>query len=211
MPNWTSNKLTLQGSKEDLQHFLDNCCTDGCIDFEKIIPFPEGFDRDLVSGSDDLAYDVVYGDWKARAYPWVQELIDGASMDREKVIAVYAARYEQRTDEYRRFRTYQELADAYKRNVDLTGHKTWYEWCCANWGTKWNAKTWDRSNSIEHDLEDDLQEHEVAMRFDTAWYEPLPVFERIHELYPRLMIKYVAEHEGDDSITGRKWYPEEDE
>jgi hypothetical protein len=204
VPNWTSTTLTLRGNTQDLQRFLAECFSDGNLDFTKIIPFPEGFDPKLEAGSQDAAYDVVHGDWETHAYPWVREAIGEAPVDREAVIKVYADRYEAVTN--RLFATFQDLADAYKRNVDLTGCKTWYEWCCENWGTKWNAC----ASAIEHDLEDDLQEHEVTVQFETAWCEPMPIFEALHEKFPRLFMQYTAEHEGDDEITGRKWWPEED-
>lgn len=32
-----------------------------------------------------------------------------------------------------------EIGKKYKSNLDLYGYKTWYDWACDKWGTKWNA------------------------------------------------------------------------
>ena len=42
------------------------------------------------------------------------------------------------------------------------GYSNWYDWCNANWGTKWNsceAQSWD-------------EEGAVVYKFDTAWSAP---------------------------------------
>ena len=49
-------------------------------------------------------------------------------------------------------------------NMKIYGHPTWYDWCCENWGTKWNSM------------------HGDAYSFDTAWAPPVPIFNRIAEL-----------------------------
>lgn len=47
------------------------------------------------------------------------------------------------------------------------GHASWYSWSLANWGTKWNAYSYEV-----------IDEHEgrFEFRFDTAWSPPEPVF-----------------------------------
>ena len=51
-----------------------------------------------------------------------------------------------------------------------------YEWCIANWGTKWNASC------------DDVKEksRSLVYRFDTAWDPPRPVIYLMAEMFPRL-------------------------
>lgn len=52
-----------------------------------------------------------------------------------------------------------------------------YEWCIANWGTKWNASS--------PEISDDLDE-ELAYRLETAWSPPAPVVQKMGEMFPAL-------------------------
>lgn len=208
VPNWTTNRVTINGPQADLKRLWDECTSEDMLDFAKIIPYPEGFDHTLPSGSGDESYDLIHGDareWQRyAAYQWMPEESRGS---REAVIAEMAKRYaaNQYTTLLRdTYPTYQSLADAYKRNIEVGGHKTWYEWCNQNWGTKWGA--------VDFNLETPppFETGVLEMTFNTAWAEPLQIFEALHARYPTLRIKYVAEHEGDDLITGRTFHPEEE-
>lgn len=46
----------------------------------------------------------------------------------------------------------------------------WYDWNIENWGTKWNAY-----NFKLHKLEN----NKVTVEFDTAWSEPVQIFEEL--------------------------------
>lgn len=211
MPNWTENTLTLRGQPEVLQRVLDECCSEehnGSLDFRKIIPFPDGFDPDLPAGSGDEAYDLYFGNTHGAflnlsSYSWVRE---AGVTDLDGLRVLMAKRYEESTlnaETRQKYPTYQSLADAYKRNVDVSGCKTWYDWCSNHWGTKWNA--------CEGNVDGTPADGEITMQFNTAWAEPLPVFEALREKYPMLDIEYVTRHEGDDEITGRRWFAEDNE
>lgn len=52
----------------------------------------------------------------------------------------------------------------------LYGSNNWYDWNCANWGTKWNAY------SSRFDEEND------TIYFDTAWSSPTPVLDALAKL-----------------------------
>ena len=44
----------------------------------------------------------------------------------------------------------------------------WYDWCCRNWGTKWD---------IAHPfVSDDTEEDSITFSFDTAWGPPIEAF-----------------------------------
>ena len=44
----------------------------------------------------------------------------------------------------------------------------WYDWCCRNWGTKWD---------ITHPfVSDDVEEDSITFSFDTAWGPPIEAF-----------------------------------
>jgi hypothetical protein len=55
-------------------------------------------------------------------------------------------------------------------------HSLWYDWCCDNWGTKWNAS----GGGITKEGDS------LYLSFDTAWAPPEPIFHEIATRYPSL-------------------------
>jgi hypothetical protein len=53
-----------------------------------------------------------------------------------------------------------------------------YEWCCSNWGTKWNAKDVSVSDFVERSM---------LYTFSTAWSPPIPVVKAMSEKFPKLV------------------------
>lgn len=51
-------------------------------------------------------------------------------------------------------------------NIDKYGHKDWYDWCLANWGTKWGDYDTDLTDE-EHSVGNGNST--VSFSFDTAW------------------------------------------
>ena len=81
-----------------------------------------------------------------------------------------------------------ETEEQYKERINTLRNKygstNWYEWNCANWGTKWNAyQTSVGDNSFE---------------FQTAWSHPFPFVEQLSSLFPtvRFDVKYADEDIG---------------
>jgi hypothetical protein len=62
------------------------------------------------------------------------------------------------------------------------GHDNWYDWRCANYGTKWDA---DSDN-----YGDDY------VQFETAWNPPLPWLEKVAKDYPGLTFRLDYSEEG---------------
>lgn len=73
----------------------------------------------------------------------------------------------------------------------------WYDWCIANWGTKWNAygyeKGCDYSNAEE-------------LRFLTAWAAPHPIIQRLSEMFPEIEIAHEWADEDIGMNCGRFTY-----
>jgi hypothetical protein len=44
----------------------------------------------------------------------------------------------------------------------------WYDWCCTNWGTKWDVN--------QAFVSDDDEEESITFSFDTAWAPPKEAF-----------------------------------
>ncbi len=61
-------------------------------------------------------------------------------------------------------------------NLKEYGCKTWYDWCCNNWGTKWDLGY----------MKMDVLPDEVLIFSQTAWSPPLIGITSISELYPLL-------------------------
>ena len=58
-----------------------------------------------------------------------------------------------------------------KELIKKYGYDNWYDWRCANWGTKWNAYS--------------LGEEDAEINsFYTAWSTPQPVIEALAEKFP---------------------------
>lgn len=75
--------------------------------------------------------------------------------------------------------------------LEKIGFFNWYDWCCANWGTKWNAS--------HPNIEEDTIEHGyLEIFFDTAWSPPVPVFLKLREKFPKLTFDCRWRYEDDD-------------
>jgi hypothetical protein len=57
----------------------------------------------------------------------------------------------------------------------------WYDWCCNNWGTKWDAC------NVDYEEYDGI----VTFAFDTAWSPPLPVYEALADMGFEVQAYYV--------------------
>jgi len=74
--------------------------------------------------------------------------------------------------------------------LEAIGHRDWYGWSCDNWDTKWNA------SHPEID-ETDIAGGHVEIRFETAWAAPMPVFQKMFELFPDISFVCVWKHEDE--------------
>lgn len=63
-------------------------------------------------------------------------------------------------------------------NIEKYGYPTWYEWSYDNWGTKWDV----------YDVGYGHYDEEIDIHFDTAWSTPEPVFRKLSEQFPDLVI-----------------------
>ena len=81
-------------------------------------------------------------------------------------------------------------------NTSKYGAKDWYDWCNNNWGTKWNT-------ADTHITMDD--EDQVAYSFETAWAPPLPVYEKLAEMFPNINI-FINYDESGCAFAGWRYY-----
>lgn len=78
-------------------------------------------------------------------------------------------------------------------NLFNYGHKTWFDWCYAKWGTKWDA------DNVAFDIQSDF----IQIIFHTANGCPDGVLGAITEAYPGLSITGVFADEDIGSNCGR--------
>ena len=70
----------------------------------------------------------------------------------------------------------QELHEAKEQaNKKKYGYKNWYDWCCNNWGTKWDVGG-DGFDPI------DAGPNKTCLTFDSAWAPPINAMEVFVEL-----------------------------
>lgn len=171
MPNWCSNRVTVSGPAETLTAFmLAAKVGDEALSFDNIYPCPPSL-RDAPSGSDEIYYDIAYGDLSAIAnYGWIPESIKG---DRVALMAFVTNHHGCSAKKA------QGIADLIKSNLETYGSKNWYDWCCRAWGTKWGTcnSTGGRSGDV-------LEYH-----FDTAWCPATEGFLEVSRLFPELVFQ----------------------
>ena len=65
-----------------------------------------------------------------------------------------------------------------ERNEEEHGHKNWYDWCVANWGTKWDIKEiWEDAEAP------DPGGTMIGLSFDTAWAPPVGFYRTMTDEY----------------------------
>lgn len=190
MPNYVRNELTIMGLKEDIQKCLDYCKSeDRTFDFNKIVPMPAELDiaDSSINNSAILCYLLTLNHeediFKARnVLKTVPDLFYG-TLD-EAVMNANFPKFENLNEQ----KEYVELGEKLVDNCSKYGCTTWYDWCCNNWGTKWNA--------LESSI--DLNENDCLVCFDTAWSAPVPIISTLSEKFPDLIfnLKYADEDIG---------------
>ena len=179
MPNHVKNIVKMEGIAK-LPLFT---VEDGkeCFDFNKIIPMPKSLE--IEDGSqEDIAIEAVMRKLSRENYSFRRR--DYCKMSDEE----FQKRCYKRSED--------ELAKIglqYISNKVLYGATTWYDWCCNNWGTKWNAY----SNE---------QEDEDTISFETAWCNPEPVMLKLSEMYPEAIIEHWWADEDMGSNDGYRVY-----
>ena len=180
MPNHVTNILSFAGDAGRISELKNKIQggEDQGIDFDKIIPRPNSLD--ITSGSKvDYGVAVIMFREKGDAsklipilnYPWVK----AENINTPEKLANYLVK-EDKAD--------LEMARIALDNLEKYGHQDWYSWSIANWGTKWNA----------YSVSDDGD----TITFDTAWSTPLPVIQKLSEMFPdvRITLKFADEDFG---------------
>lgn len=176
MPNHVQNIVRLQGDEKRIQDILEAVKSDqfglGSVDFEKIIPMPPPLHIECGSKTDRGLN--AYRDF----------LKSGAESEKE-----YLDQKPTITPEE------WELGKQAYENIREYGAPTWYEWCVAHWGTKWNAYGFDESTESGQPAE---------LHFQTAWNAPHALLTCLSEMYPDIVFECEWADEDIGSNCGSK-------
>lgn len=195
MPNWVTNKLTIQGkdsSKIMKSLLILDEDKEYRFDFNKITPMPE--DLNIISGSltersIELYLTLINPDIKH----FGSEHTDYDFFEKQKKLAYQGKRF----GEYREALSQEQIDEIVKTHVDNNtfkdineliaygkkalsniekyGAKDWYSWSIEHWGTKWNAC------QNFYDIENSPSE----IVFDTAWSNVADLIAKLSTIYPK--------------------------
>lgn len=188
MPNWCSCDLIIAAKPEVIAEILEK--VKGAekgedaspFDFNKVIPMPASLNVEEGSTGDNALVAFYGTEGEGMLNDGVPLGLFGSAKGRFKeLLERYKASnaVELQAAILKESPTAKALADAYYNNIKLYGHKSWYNWSVANWGTKWNAA---EAQIVKRD------EKKVAFRFDTAWSPPIPVIKTLGEQFPKAKI-----------------------
>lgn len=174
MPNHVINRMTVTGSKEDVEKLLAtirNTEEDKLIDFNKILPMPEELKTVTspvrIISEDDYADEMIERDRRLKENPndWFA-------------------------------RTHSITQKMYDEYMKKFGSCDWYDWAIKNWGTKWNAYDQSKGESKTHE-NGDVSE---IIFFQTAWSTPYPVIRKLSEMFPLvdIEVKFADEDAGSN-------------
>ena len=62
-------------------------------------------------------------------------------------------------------------------NKKYFGFEDWYDWCIANWGTKWDI---GRDSALDNDA--NIDGNSFTVSFDSAWAPPTAAYEKLEEM-----------------------------
>lgn len=197
MPNWCYNKLTVSGDADQMLDFATKCLIKKLdkivFDFNGTVPMPEEVLNINVGSSLNNAQDIIkvedYGDWsgvneKLNWPAWIksagiEEGLGASDTEKQYQMFNYMKSLTSEKD--------MEQARQIPINIEKYGFGNWYDWSCANWGTKWNA-------SYSEVITDEPDNIEVS--FDTAWSPPISWVMQTENLYPKLSFTLEYEEGG---------------
>jgi len=178
MPNHITSKIELIGEKKQVQKLVDRFSTVHkdrlqMPDFEKIVPNPEilkdtEFCLSIINHAKNAIGIGVYDN----------EIIGRLEKSNRMEDCFRELEPEKISDLIKCITAYQQ-----------TGFFYWYDWNCANWGTKWNSYACEKkADNVFH--------------FDTAWAGVPELVCKISESFPEIEIFYKWADEDTGSNVG---------
>ena len=182
MPNHVTTRCVVTGPQPEIDRFRELVFgfdqDDQFVDFNQVIPMPLSLRGSEASGTAHTASELLL--IRSEAFSFGSRALSPIKTERIRAdvgipepgpMSVVAAAYLEKHPE--------EEAAGKRRllNIVETGYPDWFEWSCANWGTKWNSY-WFGIDEIDDGL--------LRFHFDTAWSFPTPIFEKLAAMFPTL-------------------------
>lgn len=212
MPNHVANKINFYGDQEGIRKVLELIKgEETCIDFNKIIPMPKtlhltaGGDQNqaiqyaLSKKTDVERIKVQVALTRARCDFYSSYFNKTFSRDfTENELQECANQFEENLKNGKKnifddidyaslgIKTFEDLGNTYIDNIIKYGYDTWYDWSCANWGTKWNA----------YDTCININTNEIF--FNTAWSCPLPILDKLAEICYEHKVEFTGKWADED-------------
>lgn len=206
MPNHITNIIELECSRERSKEIMEFLRADGqdygSVDFNKLVPMPESLN--IQSGSEtDRGIEIYLTAVNPNTKDFGLEKMSSNEFDfletmlnNERMFGKYDSNLSDERitsfTKYNPFETYVETGKIAVDNFRQYGATTWYEWCIANWGTKWNAYDCYTDDPCGGRLE-----------FNTAWDGVPSIIQKISERFPDVLIHYGWADEDIGNNTGR--------
>ena len=188
MPNHITNILKFEGDSEQVHAMLDQIKNEelgiGSIDFNKIIPMPESLNIEAGSRTDEALYvcmmalnpaapDMGVPKLSSEEY---QKLAGIVGRSKGEQFMTLDAQRISRASKYTPLSDVIAMGQVVISNFLQYGCGDWYGWCNRNWGTKWNA----------YDVHFDQESQSI--HFLTAWDTPMPVIDKLSQMFPEMEI-----------------------
>lgn len=197
MPNWVINKVKFKSrGREIIDKITSTNNDEEYVDFNKIIPMPKTLN--ITSGGNDrnaMQYALLkidtsqlkqtieklkgtstsfYGNYFEKIYSCkkytLEELEKVAKEFEEKLNSGKQDRFNEVDYKELGVKNLEDLGNVYINNILQYGADSWYDWCCENWGTKWNA-------SDTYIIDDN------EIEFSTAWSCPVNILKELSKQF----------------------------
>ena len=190
MPNWALNKLVVKGEPDALRSFLADNKTDEEFSFHALVPMPDVLDGTIspsrtsgqllrmVQSQGLTALQMLNGEKGESTFPDMPATIDVSAAGVVQAKAIIEA-YKAQGGTAHWILDYAQGIEGNWLAKEATGYSNWFDWACANWGTKWDCSRPDIFDSR-------IDEGELIIDFETTWCSPEQWFRTVVSRYPDL-------------------------
>ena len=203
MPNHVTQTVAMKGSEKDIKAIkalMDFCPKDEdksdsgeYFNFSRILPMPKSLSGTTSGSNESIANALI----NTPKYSFKKESLDKDrnALSAEHPYLLINNPITINAKEFTKYKAYLtkhwggiSILMSKSKNISLEetinyltnkrkyGTTSWYDWCCSNWGTKWNSYN--------------VRWNDNSVSFDTAWSIPEPVYAALAKKFPK--VKFVV-------------------